>query len=76
MKNEVRDLALKAGLPSAKRKKTVRHLFLGQNQLQRLHLRRFLGEKEGPIIELETGKKIGTTAATGSTPSGNAKDWD
>ena len=59
MKNEVRDLALKAGLPSAKRKDSQGICFLGKINYNDF-VRRFLGEKEGPIIELETGKKIGT----------------
>lgn len=59
IKNEVRDLALKAGLPSAKRKDSQGICFLGKINYNDF-VRRFLGEKEGPIIELETGKKIGT----------------
>ena len=59
MKNEVRDIALKAGLPSAKRKDSQGICFLGKIDYNDF-VRRFLGEKEGAIIELETGKKLGT----------------
>lgn len=59
MKNEVREIALKAGLPSARRKDSQGICFLGKINYNDF-VRRFLGEKEGAIIELETGKKIGT----------------
>lgn len=58
-KNEVRQIALDAGLPSAKRKDSQGICFLGKINYNDF-VRRFLGEKEGAIIELETGKKIGT----------------
>lgn len=58
-KNEVRQIALDAGLPSAKRKDSQGICFLGKINYNDF-VRRFLGEKEGPIVELETGKKIGT----------------
>ncbi|MDD3039234.1 tRNA 2-thiouridine(34) synthase MnmA [Bacteroides sp.] len=59
MKQEVRDIAQKAGLPSAKRKDSQGICFLGKIDYNDF-VRRFLGEKEGAIIELETGKKLGT----------------
>lgn len=59
MKHEVREVALQAGLPSAKRKDSQGICFLGKIDYNDF-VRRFLGEKEGAIIELETGKKIGT----------------
>lgn len=59
MKNEVREIALKAGLPSARRKDSQGICFLGKINYNDF-VRRFLGEKEGAVIELETGKKIGT----------------
>ncbi|MCK9160491.1 MAG: tRNA 2-thiouridine(34) synthase MnmA [Bacteroidaceae bacterium] len=59
MKSEVRAMALKAGLPSAKRKDSQGICFLGNINYNGL-VRRLLGEREGPVIELETGKKIGT----------------
>ncbi len=58
MKNEVRDIALNAKLPSARRKDSQGICFLGKINYNDF-LRKFLGEKEGNIIELETGKKIG-----------------
>lgn len=59
MKSEVRAIALKAGLSSAKRKDSQGICFLGNINYNGL-VRRLLGEREGPVIELETGKKIGT----------------
>lgn len=59
MKHEVRDIALAAKLPSASRKDSQGICFLGKINYNDF-IRRFLGEKEGDIIELETGKKIGT----------------
>lgn len=59
MKNEVREIAMKAGLPSARRKDSQGICFLGKINYNDF-VRRFLGEKEGLVIELETGKKIGT----------------
>ena len=59
MKHEVRDVALQAGLPSARRKDSQGICFLGKINCDHF-VRRFLGEREGAIIELETGKRIGT----------------
>nr|WP_320058280.1 tRNA 2-thiouridine(34) synthase MnmA [uncultured Bacteroides sp.] len=59
MKYEVRDIALQAALPSARRKDSQGICFLGKINYNDF-VRRFLGEKEGAIIELETGKRIGT----------------
>lgn len=59
MKQEVREIAQKAGLPSAKRKDSQGICFLGKINYNDF-VRRFMGEKEGAIIELETGKKLGT----------------
>ena len=59
MKNEVRDIALQAKLPSARRKDSQGICFLGKINYNDF-LRRFLGEKEGAVIEVETGKRIGT----------------
>lgn len=58
MKNEVRDIALKAGLPSAKRQDSQGICFLGKVNYNDF-IRRYLGEKEGPIVEFETGKVVG-----------------
>lgn len=59
MKSEVRDIAMKSKLPSAHRKDSQGICFLGKINYNDF-LKRFLGEKEGNIIEFETGKKIGT----------------
>ena len=59
MKHEVREIAQTAGLPSAARKDSQGICFLGKINYNDF-IRRFLGEREGDIIELESGKKIGT----------------
>lgn len=59
MKHEVRDIALAAKLPSAKRKDSQGICFLGKINYNDF-IRRFMGEQEGAIIEAETGKRIGT----------------
>ena len=59
MKQEVREIASRAGLPSARRKDSQGISFLGKINYNDF-VRRFLGEREGAIIELETGKKVGT----------------
>lgn len=58
MKHEVRDIALRAGLPSAKRRDSQGICFLGKINYNDF-VRRFLGEQEGEIIELETGNRLG-----------------
>jgi len=58
MKNEVRDIATKANLPSAKRQDSQGICFLGKVNYNDF-IRRYLGEKQGPIVELETGKILG-----------------
>lgn len=57
-KQEVRELALKAGLPSAKRRDSQGICFLGKINYNDF-VRRFLGEKSGDIVEFETGKILG-----------------
>lgn len=59
MKHEVRDIALEAKLPSARRKDSQGICFLGKINYNDF-IRRFLGEKPGAIIELESEKEIGT----------------
>lgn len=59
MKQEVREIAQRVGLPSARRKDSQGICFLGKINYNDF-VRRFLGEKEGAVIELETGKRIGT----------------
>lgn len=59
MKHEVREIALQAGLPSARRKDSQGICFLGKVNYNDF-VRRFLGEREGAVVELETGRKVGT----------------
>lgn len=59
MKSEVREIAHKAALPSADRKDSQGICFLGKINYNDF-IRRYLGEKEGKIVELETGKILGT----------------
>ena len=58
MKSEVRDIARNAHLPSAERKDSQGICFLGKINYNDF-LRRYLGEREGDIVELETGRKLG-----------------
>ncbi len=57
-KTEVRELASEAGLPTAKRKDSQGICFLGKVNYNDF-VRRFLGDKEGNIVEFETGKIVG-----------------
>ena len=59
MKSEVRAIAEQAELPSATRKDSQGICFLGKINYNEF-LRRYLGEREGKIVELETGKILGT----------------
>lgn len=58
MKNEVRRIAEAANLPSAKRHDSQGICFLGKVNYNDF-IRRYLGERKGPIVELETGKILG-----------------
>ncbi len=58
MKDEVRDIAIRAKLPNAHRRDSQGICFLGKINYNDF-VRRFLGECEGDIVELETGRKIG-----------------
>lgn len=58
MKSEVREIARKADLPSAKRQDSQGICFLGKVNYNDF-IRRYLGEKTGPIVEFETGKILG-----------------
>ena len=58
MKDEVRQIALDAKLPSAKRKDSQGICFLGKINYNDF-IRRFMGEQEGKIIDIETGKVVG-----------------
>lgn len=57
-KSEVRKIALEANLPNATRKDSQGICFLGKIDYSDF-LRRHLGTRKGPVIEIETGKKIG-----------------
>lgn len=57
-KNEVRKIASEARLPSAGRKDSQGICFLGKINYNDF-IRRYVGEKEGDIIELETGRVLG-----------------
>lgn len=59
MKSEVRAIAHEAHLPSADRKDSQGICFLGKINYNDF-IKRYLGEKEGKIVELETGKVLGT----------------
>ena len=57
-KSEVREIARKAALPNASRKDSQGICFLGKIDYNDF-IERHLGQKEGPIIDIATGKKIG-----------------
>lgn len=59
MKHDVRRIAAEAKLPSAMRRDSQGICFLGKINYNDF-IRRFLGEKPGAVVELETGRKIGT----------------
>lgn len=59
LKSEVRELAALQKLPSAQRKDSQGICFLGKINYNDF-IRRYLGEKKGKIVELETGKILGT----------------
>lgn len=59
LKQEVRLLAKENHLPSAFRKDSQGICFLGKINYNDF-IKRYLGEKQGDIIELETGKKLGS----------------
>lgn len=58
VKNEVREIAEHEHLINAKRKDSQGICFLGNINYDE-YIRRYVGEKTGDVIELETGKKIG-----------------
>ncbi len=58
-KAEVRARAVEAGLPNAGRKDSQGICFLGKIDYNDF-IERHLGVRSGPIIEIETGRKIGT----------------
>lgn len=58
MKDEVREIAEREHLVSAKRKDSQGICFLGKISYNE-YIKRYLGENPGDVLELETGKKIG-----------------
>lgn len=58
MKSDVRKIALQANLPSSKRPDSQGICFLGKVNYNDF-IKRYLGEKKGPIVEFETGKILG-----------------
>ncbi len=58
LKTEVRDIATKAALPSARRHDSQGICFLGKVNYNDF-IRRYLGERPGPIVELESGRVLG-----------------
>lgn len=58
-KSRVREIAVEAKMPNAYRKDSQGICFLGKINYNDF-IRRHLGEKPGAIVELETGRKIGT----------------
>lgn len=59
LKSEVRDIAKSQQLPSATRKDSQGICFLGKVNYNDF-IKRYLGEKNGQIVELETGNILGT----------------
>lgn len=57
-KEEVRKVAISANLPNANRKDSQGICFLGKIDYSDF-LERHLGTRKGPVIEIETGKKVG-----------------
>lgn len=57
-KSEVRRIAVEAHLPNAGRRDSQGICFLGKINYNDF-IRRHLGERPGPIIEIETGRKLG-----------------
>ncbi len=57
-KSRVREIAMQAHMPNAMRKDSQGICFLGKINYNDF-IRRHLGEKTGPIVEIETGRKIG-----------------
>ncbi len=58
MKEDVRRIALDAHLPSAYRKDSQGICFLGKINYNDF-IRKFMGEQEGRVIDIETGKVVG-----------------
>ncbi|MDE5976426.1 MAG: tRNA 2-thiouridine(34) synthase MnmA, partial [Muribaculaceae bacterium] len=57
-KSEVREIALQASLPNAKRKDSQGICFLGKINYSDF-IERHIGTRPGPVIDIKTGEKIG-----------------
>lgn len=57
-KQRVREIALETHMPNARRKDSQGICFLGKINYNDF-IRRHLGERPGPIVEIETGRKLG-----------------
>lgn len=57
-KRQVREIALQTRMPNATRKDSQGICFLGKINYNDF-IRRHLGERPGPIVEIETGRKLG-----------------
>ena len=57
-KSRVREIALETKMPNARRRDSQGICFLGKINYNDF-IRRHLGERPGPIIEIETGRKLG-----------------
>jgi len=58
-KSRVREIALETHLPNALRKDSQGICFLGKINYNDF-IRRHLGERPGPVVEIETGRRVGT----------------
>lgn len=59
VKEEVREIAVREHLVNARRKDSQGICFLGKINYNE-YIRRYLGENPGDVVELETGKRIGS----------------
>lgn len=75
LKSEVRQIALENKLPSAQRKDSQGICFLGKVNYNNF-IERYLGKKEGLIVELETGNIIGKHQGFWFHTIGQRKVWD
>ena len=74
MKQEVRDIALKAQLPSARRRDSQGICFLGRINYNDF-VRRFLGEKEGGLLSWKRERYWVRIAVIGFILSVSVKAW-
>lgn len=75
MKQEVRETALAARLPSARRKDSQGICFLGKINYNDF-IRRFLGERPGQSWNWKAAGRSVRTRDSGFTPSDSGRDWD